>query len=282
MDIDVDVLRASAQRSLSAADDSRFLPEDVPALDPSLSHKAKGDGSKKRKKSIVVSASTKKKPQVVYSDEESDSHIERDSVEDDLSDSALPLADASDDDFELDTPPKRGAPKAKAGAAKGKARKTMLGQLKGAKHKGLKEKDKDKDISMKDERKLTAPPATTSRASSAAAQSQPSDLFSNDDVALSSTVDLLPDASQPAKDPFSQAIPKKHKLPPIKKTKTATTSAPTTTVQKPLPASVQELAKPSLPTSEQRKQALTGVRDIDLGDSKIYAELFKGVSPHSW
>lgn len=273
MDVDVDV--GSPQHSLSA-DDSRFLPEDAPAHDP---YRARADMSKKHKKSIVVSASTKKKPQVVYSDDEESNS---DSVDDDLSDSTPPVAEASDDEFEFDTPPKRGAPKPKADAAKGKAGKAKPGQLKGAQAKSLKEKERDREIFMRDERKHAV---TTSRASSVAAQSQPSDLFSNDDFAPS-TVDLLPDASQPVKDPLSQTIPKKRKLPPIKKTKTATgttgTSTPTTTTQKPPPAPTQELAKPSLPTSEQRKQALTGVRDVDLADSKVYAELFKGVSPHSW
>ena len=284
MDVDIETLRGSAQRSLSAADDSRFLPEDALGHDPSLSHKPRADASKKREKTSV---STKKKSQAVYSDdEESDSHIERDSVGDDLSDSAPPLPD-EDDDFEFDTPPKRGAPKAKSGTTKGKTGKAKPGQLRGAKPKGVKDKEKERDreILMKDERKLAVPPATTSRASSTAAQSQPSELFSNDDLAPSSAVDPPLDASQSAKDPLSQTIPKKRKLPPIKKTKIATgptgASTPTTTTQKPPPPPVQELGKPSLPTSEQRKQALTGVRDIDLADSKIYAELFKGVSRHS-
>ncbi|KAF8136354.1 hypothetical protein EV363DRAFT_1319385 [Boletus edulis] len=270
MDVDIDTLRDSAQRSLSATDDSRFLPEDSPVQDLSFS---RADTSKKRKKSAVVSVSTKKKTQVFYSDDEaSNSHTERDFVEDGLSDLASPLSEVSDD-FELDTPPKRGALKAKAGAAKSKAEKAELGQLKGAKAKGLKEKDKEREILMKDERRLAVPPATTSRASSATAQSQPSDLFCNDDLTSSSAVDSLPDASQPAKDPLNQAIPKKRKLPPIKKTKTAistttATSTATTTTQKPAPAPAQELPKPLLPVSEQRKQALTGVRDIDLADSK--------------
>ncbi|KAF8447965.1 hypothetical protein L210DRAFT_3527577 [Boletus edulis BED1] len=278
MDVDIDTLRDSAQRSLSATDDSRFLPEDSPVQDLSFS---RADTSKKRKKSAVVSVSTKKKTQVFYSDDEaSNSHTERDFVEDGLSDLASPLSEVSDD-FELDTPPKRGALKAKAGATKSKAEKAELGQLKGAKAKGLKEKDKEREILMKDERRLAVPPATTSRASSATAQSQPSDLFCNDDLTSSSAVDSLPDASQPAKDPLNQAIPKKRKLPPIKKTKTAistttATSTATTTTQKPAPAPAQELPKPLLPVSEQRKQALTGVRDIDLADSKVYAELFKG------
>ena len=277
MDVDIDGLRDSAQRSLSAADDSRFLPDDPPA------QVTGADTSKKRKKSTVVAAYTKKNLQALDSDdEESDSHIERDALGD-LSGLASPLSEISED-FELDTPPKRGTSKAKASATKGKPGKVKFGQLKGAKAKGLKDKERDREILMKDERKLIVPPATTSRASSAAAQSQPSDLFSNDDLAPSA-VDPLLDASQAAKDPFSQTIPKKRKLPTIKKTKTATsgtgTSTPTTTTEKPAPPSVQELAKPSLPTSEQRKQALTGVRDVDLGNLKIYAELFKGVSPNS-
>ncbi|KAF8559575.1 hypothetical protein OG21DRAFT_1502819 [Imleria badia] len=240
MDVDIDT-RDSAQRSLSA-DESRFLP----------------DGAPKTRKRLA----TKKKPQVLYSDDEA----ERDSVEDALNDLGSPLSEADDDDFDLDTPPKRGAAKATASATKGKAGKAKSGQLKGAKAKGVKEKEKDREVVMKDERKLAVPPASTSRASSAAAQSQPSDLFSNDDLVPSSAVDSL-----------SQAIPKKRKLPTIKKTKTATgTSTPTSATQKSAPPLVQELAKPSLPTSEQRKQALTGVRDVDLGDLKIYAELFKG------
>ena len=254
MDVDIDTLSDPP----SADDDSRFLPE---SSSPPLKV-----ASKKRKKPTVVSASTKKKLHVIYSDDEaSNGHSERDSLDDDLSDIA---SEASDDDLDL---PKRGAPKARAGATKGGAGKANPGQLKGAKAKGLKDREKDKEILMKDERRLGVPPATTSRASSAAAQSQPSDLFSNDDLAPSSAVDPLPD----------QTIPKKRKLPPIKKTKIAGTATPTAT-QKPAPAPVQELAKPLLPTSEQRKQALTGVRDIDLADPKAYAELFKGVSPDAW
>ncbi|KAI9566429.1 hypothetical protein HD554DRAFT_2115704 [Boletus coccyginus] len=259
MDIDIDTLRDSAQRSLSAAADS-----------PSPLHRAT---SKKRRKSVVISAPTKKKHQVVYSDDEASNS--RGSAEDDLSDLASLLSEAPEDDFDLDTPPRRGALKTKVGAAKGKLGRPKLGQLKGVKAKGHKDKDRDREIVMKDERRLAVPPATTSRASSAAAQSQPSDMFSNDDLAPPSAVDSLPDA---AKDPLSHTIPKKRKLPPIKKTKTtgATgTPTPSTTTQKPAPP-VQELAKPSLPTSEQRKQALTGVRDVDLADSRVYAELFKG------
>ena len=234
-DADVDILSDSP----SAADYRRFLPDDSP---------------KKRKK---ASASTKKKPQVVYSDDEaSNSQLERDSVADDLSD----ITTSADDDD--DTPPKR---KAKPGAAAGKVKP---GQLKA---KGLKD---NREVLMKDERKLAVPPATTSRGSSAAAP----DLFSNDDLAPSSAVDPLPDAQ-----PLGLTIPRKRKLPPIKKTKLATSGTPTPTAatQKPAPAPVQEPAKPLLPTSEQRKQALTGVRDIDLADPRTYNELFKGVSTNS-
>jgi hypothetical protein len=196
------------ERSPSAADDSRFLPEDSPPT------------SKKRKKPT----GTKKKSQVVYSEAS-------DSPDDDLT-------DVTTDD---DTPPKRKA-------------KARPGQLKGAKGKGLKDRDERK------------PPATASRGSSAA----PLDLFSNDDLPLA-------DAA------LGLTIPKKRKLPPIKKTKLATgTPNPTAATQKPAPAPVQEPAKPLLPTSEQRKQALTGVRDIDLADPRTYNELFKGVSPGSW
>ncbi|KAG9318481.1 hypothetical protein JVU11DRAFT_572 [Chiua virens] len=250
MDVDIETFRDSTQRSLSDADDSRFLPEDAP--DPS-------PPSTKRKKSTVVSAPTKKKSKAVSSDGESDSHFERDSVEDDLNDSALPLDDPSDDDFEVDAP-KRDASKAKPGVTKGKSKP---GQSRGAK-----EKEKDRDILMKDERKLTVPPTTTSRASSAAAQSQPSDLFSNEDLAPSSAVDAPPDALQSANDSLTRLD----------------VSTPAAATQKPPPPPVQELPKASLPASEQRKQALTGVRDIDLGNSKIYAELFKstgGNTPRS-
>jgi len=263
MDVDVETFRDSVQRSLSATD---------PEEDSSLPHRARADASKKRRKSVST-----KKPQIMYSDDEgSDSHFERDSVEDAL----LNHDDDDDDDFGLDTPPRRGGTKAKASTAKGKAGKGKAGQSKSTKAKNIKDKERDRDIYMKDERKLAVPPATTattSRASSAAAQSGPSDLFANEEEG---SLDPLLDGSQPVKDPLSQAIPKKRKLPTIKKTKITAggtgTSTPTTTTQKP-PPGVQELSKPSLPTSEQRKQALTGVRDIDLGDSKVYAELFKGV-----
>ncbi|KAI9566203.1 hypothetical protein HD554DRAFT_2174665 [Boletus coccyginus] len=63
---------------------------------------------------------------------------------------------------------------------------------------------------MKDERRLAVPPATTSRAPSAAAQSRPSDMFSNDDLARPpSATGSLPDASQLAEDPISHPHPEK-------------------------------------------------------------------------
>lgn len=270
MDVDIDTLRDSAQRSLSAADDSRFLPDDPSVQDPSL----RADTSMKRKRSTVAI----KKPKVLSSDDET-SNIERDSVEGAFSDLGSPLSEMSDDGVELDALPKRGAPKPKASVAKAKAGKVNSGQLKGAKAKGPKEKERE--ILMKDERRLAVPPTTTSRASSAAAQSQPSDLFSNEDVALPSVVDPLADGS---KDTLGQTIPKKRKLPTIKKTKTtaSATGTPTpATTQKPVPPAAQEAPKPPLPASEQRKQALTGVRDVDLGNSKVYAELFKSVGGDS-
>lgn len=220
--------------------------------DDTTTHEPSPSPKQRKRKGLWV-----KKPQMVHSEDE---ESERDIAEDDLSD-ATPPAEHSDDDFDVDTPPRR---KAKTGPSKGKAGKTKPGQLKGAKARSLKDKDKDREVHMKDERKS----ASTPRAS---AHTQPSDLFSNEDI------DAPPDATK------DQTIPKKRKLPPIKKTKTAGTTGtqtPSSTAQKPAPLPAQESAKP-LPTSEQRKQASTGARDLDLGDSKVYAELFKGVSCHS-
>ncbi|KAF9227928.1 hypothetical protein BS17DRAFT_806221 [Gyrodon lividus] len=295
MEVDID---GDVEPEGSAADDNRFLPEDAQHLDfpisdaspPPSSHlkKRKADIAKKRKKSASVSTTTKKKRHVVYSDnDEGDINVEADFTEDDLLDeTALSVVDADDDDdFEVDSPPKRGGSKAKAdGASRIKSVKGQAGVLKGAKGKVSKEKDKDKEIFMKDERKLPPPLATTSRASSTAAQTQVSDLFTSDEaIAMSATTaaaSALDSAVlQPAKDATDPSIAKKRKLPPIKKTKTPGSMGTVTssyTAPKPPPLLVQESAKPPLPTAEQRKQALTGVRDVDLADSKVYAELFKG------
>ncbi|KAF9246522.1 hypothetical protein BU15DRAFT_70603 [Melanogaster broomeanus] len=278
MEVDVD---RDVEPADCVADDNRFLAEDVQPLDVPIRDassspsyhvkKGKAESVKKRKKSASISAATTKKRHIVYSDnDEADIDIEADFTEDDLlDDTALPLVDNSDDDFEVDSVPQRGASKVKArGTSKSKSGKGATGMLKGTKGKGSREKDKDKDkgILMKDERKLV------------------SDLFASDEAAAMSATtsaasvpDLTP--SQSAKDLTDPSIAKKRKLPTIKKTKTPgtiNTVTPSSTAPKQPPPPAQELAKPPLPTAEQRKQALTGVRDLNLGDSKVYAELFKG------
>jgi hypothetical protein len=301
MEVDVD---GDGEPIGSAADDHRFLPEGAHSLhvpiddaSPQRSPHSKEpkEDVKKHRKSASVSATTKKPRHVVYSDnDESDIDIEADFTEDDLLDeAALSFVDPDDDDdFMVHSAPKRGGSKAKAGGtSRSKSGKGQAGMLRIAKGKGSKEKDKDRvndgdnEIFMRDERKLPVPPVTTSRASSAAAQTQVSDLFASDEATAALTTTGAASASdstvpQPAKDTPDPSIAKKRKLPTIKKTKTpGSTVIPSSTAHKPPPPPAQEPTKSSLPTAEQRKQALTGVRDVDLADSKIYAELFnKGVS----
>ncbi|KIJ17407.1 hypothetical protein PAXINDRAFT_154695 [Paxillus involutus ATCC 200175] len=296
MEVDVD---GDGEPIGSAADDHRFLPEGAHSLhvpiddaSPQRSPHSKEpkEDVKKHRKSASVSATTKKPRHVVYSDnDESDIDIEADFTEDDLLDeAALSFVDPDDDDdFMVHSAPKRGGSKAKAGGtSRSKSGKGQAGMLRIAKGKGSKEKDKDRvndgdnEIFMRDERKLPVPPVTTSRASSAAAQTQVSDLFASDEATAALTTTGAASASdstvpQPAKDTPDPSIAKKRKLPTIKKTKTpGSTVIPSSTAHKPPPPPAQEPTKSSLPTAEQRKQALTGVRDVDLADSKIYAELF--------
>ncbi|KIM65256.1 hypothetical protein SCLCIDRAFT_537052 [Scleroderma citrinum Foug A] len=185
--------------------------------------------------------------------------------------------DEDEDILEADSTAKR-----RASVTKGKLAASSRTKAKSTKSKG------EKEIFIKDERKLPAPTASTSRASSIAAQTHSSDLTANDEAVSTTTTQTLADPAtvRPATDkgPTDPPVPKRRKLPTIKKNKlqgtagtTATSSAPSTAGKPPpLSPSTDDLVKPPVPAIQQRKTALSGTQDLDLSNHQVYASLFKG------
>lgn len=150
---------------------------------------------------------------------------------------------------------------------------------KGSKGKAGKDKDKEKEIMIKDERKLATPGSPLPSAS----QTQASDLFAEDESSVPP-----PSAVEPSAVADHSTLPpsepaKKRKLPTIKKNKpaasgaTSTPSQSTTAPSKP-PLASDDMTKIVAPSNQQRKPAaLMGATDFDLRDKSVYAELFKGV-----
>ncbi|KAI0647284.1 hypothetical protein C8Q79DRAFT_907956 [Trametes meyenii] len=233
-------------------EDTRFLPEPPPAATRSPVAPA---GSRRRLSSSAASSSKvrvkeskptkgkssgKKRRQVVWTDDE----------DDEFDDPEVVVTD--DDDF--DPEPEYSSSKKAAKTKNGK-----LGTIKvPGKGKTMKEKD-EKQITFRDERKLPS-----------SAQEPPKRPKLDESMKSSSSL---------VADPIDEAIiPKKRKLPPIKKNKpsAARSTAPST------PSTAQPLVekKESLlaaPTSNQvgtRKPAGAS-SDINLLDSSVYSELFK-------
>ncbi|KAJ8584288.1 hypothetical protein M405DRAFT_866345 [Rhizopogon salebrosus TDB-379] len=146
---------------------------------------------------------------------------------------------------------------------------------KGSKGKAGKDKDKEKEIMIKDERKLATPGSPLPSAS----QTQASNLFAEDESSVPP-----PSAVEPSAVADHSTLPpaKKRKLPTIKKNKpaasgaTSTPSQSTTAPSKP-PLASDDMTKIVAPSNQQRKPAaLMGATDFDLRDKSVYAELFKG------
>ncbi|KAG1756775.1 uncharacterized protein EDB91DRAFT_1241823 [Suillus paluster] len=269
MDVDVD-------GELDADEETRFLGHDAsdqftataPVAPGQARKKSKADVSAKRLKRAGSGTGAKKKKQVVFSDAE-DAEVDIDDLveEDDFLDEPFP--DAEDDDFELETAPKRGG-KAKASSTKSKPAKAKPVLTKGSKAKAGKEKEKEKEIMIKDERKI--PP-------SGIPSLQASELFVDNESSAhpSSAVD-------PSAAPDQSTLPppelKKRKLPTIKKNKppaSAATSSQSQSIASKPPPSTDDVTKIGAAASQQRKAAgLMGAADFDLRDKSVYAELFKG------
>ncbi len=248
MDVDVDID--------GDIEDTRFLPEPHHGTSRSISPApakrrlsgAAASSSKARGKEAKSSKSktSTKKPrrQVVWTDDE----------DDDFDDPEVVVTD--DDDF--DPEPDYSSSKK---SVKGKVGKTNTGKP-SARSKGGREKD-EKEIVFRDERRLPTTASDPSRRPKA-----------HDEVPVSNafTADITDEAS----------LPKKRKLPTIKKNKpsTAGSTAPSTpSAPKPLPAVVEksQTSRTPAPTSNQvgtRKPAGASA-DINLLDSSVYSELFK-------
>ncbi|KAI6005947.1 hypothetical protein EDD15DRAFT_2359068 [Pisolithus albus] len=256
-------------------DDRRFLPDGT----PSPSHPTQSRNKKPRKSGF------KPKPRVTHSDDHDDDgdYGADASIEDDPVDVDVLSSDLDDDSFEVNSTAKRGTTKATAS--------------KSTKDKGHKEKEKAKEVLIKDERKLSAP-SSTPKASTITTHALPLAMAAQEELASvvpSTSSKSAPDTviqGATDKDSAIPPVPKKRKLPTISKTKqpsavgtTPTSTNPSTTTKPSCPpSSTENLVKPSLPTIQQRKTALSGTQDFDLRQPNIYAELFKpggGITPGS-
>ncbi|KAG2349903.1 hypothetical protein BDR05DRAFT_955738 [Suillus weaverae] len=280
MDVDVD-------GEVDADEETRFLAPDpmdqhttagsAPVAPGQARKKSKADVSTRRTK-MAGSVTGAKKKQAAFSDAE-DAEVDIDDLvdEDDFLDEPFP--DVEDEGFEHEAAPKRGG-KAKAfPSTKSKPTKVKLVLGKGSKPKAGKEKEKEKEIMIKDERKIP-PSDTLSVSNSITAQSQASDLFTNDESSIHP-----PPVVDPSVAPDQSALPppelKKRKLPTIKKNKSSASAAASaqsqsaTALSKP-PPSTDDVTKMGAPHPQRKAAGLMGAADFDLRDKSVYAELFKG------
>ncbi|KAG1827290.1 uncharacterized protein BJ212DRAFT_1311338 [Suillus subaureus] len=279
MDVDVD-------GEVDADEETRFLAHDpmdqhadagtAPVALGQARKKSKVDPSAKRIKAAGSVTGTKKTKQAVFSDAE-DAEVDIDDLvdEDDFLDEPFP--DVEDEGFEPEAAPKRGGKAKASSSAKRKPTKIKLVLGKGGKPKAG--KDKEKEIMIKDERKIP-PSGTLSASTSVTAQSQVSDLFADDESSV-----RPPSVADPPAAPDQSAFPlpelKKRKLPTIKKNKSSTsaaTSAQSQTAAAPSkpPPSTDDVTKIGAPHPQRKAAGLMGAADFDLRDKSVYAELFKG------
>lgn len=270
-------------------EDRRFLPDGI----PSPSHPTQSRNGNPRKS---LTSGFKPKSRVTHSDDHDDDgdYGADASIEDDPVDVDVLSSDLDDDSFEVDSTANRGT--TKATSSKSTNTKGKLGSSKSTKDKGHKEKEKAKEVLIKDERKLPAP-SSTPRASSFTTHTFPPEMAAQEELASvvpSTSSKPVPDTviqGATDKDSANPPVPKKRKLPTISKTKqpsavgtTPTSSNPSATAKSSCPPSTENSVKPSLPTIQQRKTALSGTQDFDLRQPNIYAELFKpggGITPGS-
>ncbi len=237
-------------------EDTRFLPDPPPSTSRPISP---ASGTKRRLSNAAASSSkSRTKNKELKSSKSSKSSGKKrrtvvwtdDEDEDEFNDPDVVVTDDGDFDPEPGYSNKKGAVKGKIGKVMGKAS-----------GKGAAGKKEDKEITFRDERKLAQPPVAeyVRRAK-------------EDEVA------------KPTPNVMDEPIPKKRKLPPIKKNKPAgsisigpSTPAPRAAVA--TPAKKEEPAPTTLtpaPTSNQAgvRKAAGASTDLNLLDSSVYSELF--------
>ncbi|KAI0724003.1 hypothetical protein C8T65DRAFT_628179 [Cerioporus squamosus] len=227
-------------------EDTRFLPEAIATASRSISPVA----SSSKRKTVAASSSKSRPKEKDKSSKGSKSGKKRrqvvftDSEEEELDDANVVVTD--DDDFE--PAPDHGLGKK---GVKPRGVKLLIG---GAKGKAAK-KD-DKDITFRDERK--PPPAPPAAEPPKRVDEGPRNL-----------------------DPLDEPVPKKRKLPPIKKNKPAggaSTGSSTPSTSKPTAAApaAKETLTPALTSNQVGTRKPAGASsDLNLLDSSVYSELFR-------
>ncbi|OBZ69179.1 hypothetical protein A0H81_10813 [Grifola frondosa] len=262
-------------------DDARFLPPPQYTASTSSSPAGASKSASKRRSSEPNKPRTKadrrstsranktsgkrtRRP-VVWTDDEDEEYNEQEA----------PHADDNDDDF---TPePVHSAHRKAGGKTKGVSHGT------GARGRGHKDRE-DKDILMKDERKLPPPSASTaviegsSNTAAGSKRAHPLDDSSTKDSRTKIPADVPEERDEPTPPPLA----KKRKLPTIKKNKPAIASStiPSTLlspVKTAIPAPAGE-KKDALGTPASLRKPPTSANnaEINLFDSNVYSELFRG------
>lgn len=277
-------------------EDTRFLPELDSRESSSSNHISphnatiQAKGAKKSKGSVPVA---KKKRTIVWSDDEEDEYKFDEYTQPDSAHSA-----SIDNGDELDTGLKRAGGSVKQKVApkvKGSKRETQSTGSKGV-------KGKTKDILMKDERKAAPPFGAGSAAQENAPttgtkrprpkelrnDASPSPEAGTDSAFNVDAESTVIEGAETAKEATPPPLPKKRKLPTIKKNKPSVSAGPATPSQPSVPSkpsttpavgkTIDESNKLPPPATGVRKPAATiGSADFDLRKPSVYAELFKTV-----
>lgn len=265
-DIDVNIVDDEAEEGPRPRATRESSSSDSPPPTKSSRRGPKAITSQRRGSTASSSKLKRKTRQVVWTDDEDD---EADPLD-------LTTMDPDDDDFEPEPSSSKGS------AAKAKAPKASVKSGRG------KTKVEEKDIVIRDERKLPPPdplapkdkPSTSSRAPLKRALSSDDHVEGAGATSMAAVTTADPNAKVEDTDP---PLPKKRKLPPIKKNKPST--APTTPgIAKPLAvvpkADGTTIAKdPNGPVgvAARKPAAAMGATDFDLRDASVYASLFNKV-----
>lgn len=268
-------------------DDTRFLPPPFastsaspPPLTKASKRSTSSAPSKARGKSATSSSSRssarKPKRTVVWTDSEEDGEEYQDAGQ---------VMDPEDEDFSPEPRPTT----SKKAAATAKVKHGKLTTGKGTKNNA---KKNDKEIVIRDERKIPPPATSTPKEKpsmpTGSKRPPPKDEDEDMDIDVSGTTRAdSPDKSKVApptklEDPAPPPL-KKRKLPTIKKNKTSTapstpsTAKPSISDEKKDATTTATTASTLVGVAARKPAATAGNADFDLRDKSVYAQLFNKV-----
>ena len=267
MDVNVDVVddEVSGRPRTAVVRDPSSSTSPPPVKAAKRSSKATTSGQ--RGSTASASKPKRKTRQVVWTDDE----------DDDVDPLGLTAMDPDDEEFEPEpSAPKRSGSKSKIPKTSTKPSRT-------------KTKVEEKDIVIRDERKLPPPEPPTPKDKPPAPRI-PLKRAPSSDERLEASVEPISTASADVPESTPQKVeeveppPKKRKLPTIKKNKPST--GPSTPTPAKIPAAVAPAPESSTPSKDptgpvgvaaRKPAAALGAADFDLRDKSVYDQLFNRV-----